>query len=46
MSSRLADGSAGDADYGEIGKVYTGFRNPDPASPPRSWRRSGPRRPC
>ncbi|MEV0065235.1 class I SAM-dependent methyltransferase [Amycolatopsis sp. NPDC050768] len=30
MSSRLADGSAGDADYGEIGKVYTGFRNPDP----------------
>ncbi|MEW2499307.1 class I SAM-dependent methyltransferase [Amycolatopsis sp. CA-161197] len=30
MSSRMADGSAGDADYGEIGKVYTGYRNPDP----------------
>ncbi|MET7995564.1 class I SAM-dependent methyltransferase [Amycolatopsis sp. NPDC005232] len=30
MTSRRADGSAGDADYGEIGKVYTGFRNPDP----------------
>lgn len=27
---RTADGSAGDADYGKIGKVYTGFRNPDP----------------
>ncbi|HEX3589356.1 MAG TPA: methyltransferase domain-containing protein [Pseudonocardiaceae bacterium] len=26
----MADGSAGDADYGMIGKVYTGFRNPDP----------------
>lgn len=30
MTSRMVDGSAGDADYGEIGKVYTGFRNPDP----------------
>ncbi|WP_326568158.1 class I SAM-dependent methyltransferase [Amycolatopsis rhabdoformis] len=29
MINRMADGSAGDADYGEIGKVYTGFRNPD-----------------
>ena len=26
----MADGSAGDADYGAIGKVYPGFRNPDP----------------
>ena len=26
----MADGSAGDADYGEIGKVYTGYRTPDP----------------
>lgn len=26
----MADGSAGDADYGTIGKVYAGFRNPDP----------------
>ncbi len=25
----MADGSAGDADYAEIGKVYTGFRTPD-----------------
>ncbi|WIX79940.1 methyltransferase domain-containing protein [Amycolatopsis carbonis] len=30
MSSRMADGSAGDADYAEIGKVYTGYRSPDP----------------
>jgi SAM-dependent methyltransferase len=30
MITRVTDGSAGDADYGEIGKVYTGFRNPDP----------------
>lgn len=26
----MADDSAGDAGYGEIGKVYRGFRNPDP----------------
>lgn len=26
----MTDGSAGDADYGQIGKVYQGFRNPDP----------------
>jgi hypothetical protein len=26
----MPDGSAGDADYAWIGKVYTGFRNPDP----------------
>ncbi|HEX5114405.1 MAG TPA: class I SAM-dependent methyltransferase [Pseudonocardiaceae bacterium] len=26
----MTDGSAGDADYAKIGKVYTGFRNPDP----------------
>jgi len=25
----MPDGSAGDADYAEIGKVYTGFRTPD-----------------
>lgn len=30
MTDRMADGSAGDADYGHIGAVYTGFRNPDP----------------
>jgi hypothetical protein len=26
----MTDGSAGDADYSEISKVYRGFRNPDP----------------
>jgi hypothetical protein len=26
----MADGSAGDADYARIGRVYTGFRTPDP----------------
>ena len=26
----MPDGSAGDANYAEIGKVYTGFRAPDP----------------
>ncbi|GAA3002366.1 class I SAM-dependent methyltransferase [Actinokineospora diospyrosa] len=30
MTPRKADGSAGDADYGDIGTVYTGHRNPDP----------------
>ncbi|MBM7770323.1 SAM-dependent methyltransferase [Actinokineospora baliensis] len=30
MTTRMADGSAGDADYGDIGKVYSGHRNPDP----------------
>ncbi|MFI5606073.1 class I SAM-dependent methyltransferase [Amycolatopsis sp. NPDC051903] len=30
MITRMADGSAGDADYGEIGKVYRGFRHPEP----------------
>src|SRR3569833_2437752 len=30
MSQRRADGSAGDADYGAIGGVYTDYRKPDP----------------
>jgi SAM-dependent methyltransferase len=30
MTDRMADGSAGDADYGYISTVYTGFRRPDP----------------
>ena len=30
MSQRRADGSAGDADYGAIGGVYTDYRTPDP----------------
>lgn len=28
--SRFGDGSAGDANYGEIGQGYAGFRQPDP----------------
>lgn len=30
MVERMADGSAGDADYATIGTVYTGYRRPDP----------------
>jgi Methyltransferase domain len=30
MTQRTADGSAGDADYGVIGTVYTDYRKPDP----------------
>lgn len=30
MSERHQDGSAGDANYGVIGKGYTGYRQPDP----------------
>lgn len=30
MTQRRADGSAGDADYGVIGAVYTDYRRPDP----------------
>lgn len=29
MAQRMADGSAGDADYGVIGAVYTDYRKPD-----------------
>ena len=29
-ASRHQDGSAGDANYGTIGKGYTNFRRPDP----------------
>lgn len=31
MAERKADGSAGDADYGTIGRGYAGFRQPEPA---------------
>lgn len=31
MSDRRTDGSAGDADYGVIGRNYTVYRQPDPA---------------
>lgn len=31
MSDRRTDGSAGDADYGVIGRDYTVYRQPDPA---------------
>lgn len=31
MVERKADGSAGDADYGVIGRDYAGFRQPEPA---------------
>lgn len=31
MSERKADGSAGDADYGTIGRDYASFRQPEPA---------------
>jgi SAM-dependent methyltransferase len=31
MSTRLADGSAGDADYGAIGGAYARYRQPEPA---------------
>ncbi|MBN9262082.1 MAG: SAM-dependent methyltransferase, partial [Hyphomicrobium sp.] len=31
MVQRKADGSAGDADYGTIGRDYTSYRQPEPA---------------
>jgi SAM-dependent methyltransferase len=31
MTERKADGSAGDADYGSIGRGYASFRQPEPA---------------
>jgi SAM-dependent methyltransferase len=31
MAQRKADGSAGDADYGRIGRDYASFRQPEPA---------------
>jgi len=31
MADRRADGSAGDADYGVIGRAYATYRQPDPA---------------
>lgn len=31
MAERKADGSAGDADYGVIGRSYAGYRQPEPA---------------
>jgi SAM-dependent methyltransferase len=31
MAERKADGSAGDADYGSIGRGYAAFRKPEPA---------------
>ena len=30
MVTRMADGSAGDADYAAIGEAYTQYRRPDP----------------
>ena len=30
MVTRMADGSAGDADYATIGEAYTQYRRPDP----------------
>jgi hypothetical protein len=30
MTSRFADGSAGDADYGRIGQEYSRYRQPEP----------------
>ena len=31
MAQRKADGSAGDADYGTIGRDYAGYRQPEPS---------------
>ena len=31
MAQRKADGSAGDADYGTIGRDYASYRQPEPA---------------
>ena len=31
IAMRLSDGSAGDADYGWIGRGYAAFRQPEPA---------------
>lgn len=30
MTARMGDGSAGDADYGQIGSTYSTYRRPDP----------------
>ena len=29
--ARLSDGSAGDVDYGKIGRTYSHYRRPEPA---------------
>jgi SAM-dependent methyltransferase len=39
--ARYGDGSAGDADYGEIGRGYANIRQPDPRIEARVWRALG-----
>ncbi|HWV82050.1 MAG TPA: methyltransferase domain-containing protein [Hyphomicrobiaceae bacterium] len=44
MAERKADGSAGDADYGAIGRDYASFRQPEPAIAALIVRALGPAR--
>jgi len=44
MTERKADGSAGDADYGTIGRDYASFRQPEPAIAALIARALGPAR--
>lgn len=44
MAQRKRDGSAGDADYGTIGRDYTSFRQPEPAIAALILRALGPAR--
>jgi SAM-dependent methyltransferase len=44
MAQRKADGSAGDADYGTIGRGYASFRQPEPAIAALIARALGPAR--